>query len=58
MCCRPAVERAFTELTTCGVPKCHAVEAAVIVYRYHHPDVPVSLAVTEVCRWTIGLTVQ
>jgi hypothetical protein len=57
MSCRPAVERAFTKLTADGVPKRHAIEAAIIIYRYHHPEVPLGCAVAEVCRWT-GHTVQ
>jgi hypothetical protein len=57
MCCRPAVERVFTALTADGMPERHAVEAAVIIYRYHHPEVPLGRAVTAVCRWT-GHTVH
>lgn len=54
MCCRPAVERAFAELTACGVPTKHAVEAALVVYRAHHPDIPLDHAMADVTRWTIG----
>jgi hypothetical protein len=57
MCCRPAVERAFIALTSDGVPERHAVETAVIIYRYHHPDVALGHAVAEVCRWT-GYTIH
>jgi hypothetical protein len=57
MCCRPAVERAFIALTSGGVPERHAVETAVIIYRYHHPDVALGHAVAEVCRWT-GYTIH
>jgi hypothetical protein len=58
VCCRPAVERAFTELSALGVPQGHAVEAALIVYRFHHPEIPVHAAVADVTRWTIGRTLH
>jgi hypothetical protein len=58
MCCRPAVERAFTELTDLGVPLQHAVEAALIIYRFHHPDIPVCTAFVDVTRWTVGRTLH
>jgi hypothetical protein len=58
MCCRPAVERAFSELSALGVPQGHAVEAALIVYRFHHPEIPVQAAVADVTRWTIGRTLH
>jgi hypothetical protein len=58
MCRRPAVERAFAELTARGVPEKHAVEAALVVYRANHPEVPLHQAVTDVTRWTVGCTVH
>jgi hypothetical protein len=58
MCCRHAVERAFDELTASGVPVKHAFEAAFVIYRVHHPEVPLDLAVAEVSRWTVGRTVH
>ena len=54
MCCRPAVERAFTELTALGVPQNHAVEAALFIYRFHHPDIPAWAAAADVMCWTLG----
>ena len=36
-CCRPAVRRAYTELRQCGQPERYAFEAAMAVFRYHHP---------------------
>ena len=54
MCCRPAVERAFSELTARGVPESHAVEAALFIYRFHHPDIPVCAAAADVMCWTLG----
>jgi hypothetical protein len=54
MCCRPAVERAFTELTALGVPVSHAVEAALFIYRFHHPDIPACAAAADVLCWTLG----
>jgi hypothetical protein len=58
MCCRSAVERAFAGLTASGVPAKHAVEAALVIYRAHHPDIPIENAVADVMRWTIGRTVH
>jgi hypothetical protein len=54
MCCRPAVERAFTELTALGVPQNHAIEAALFIYRFHHPDIPACAAAADVMCWTLG----
>jgi hypothetical protein len=58
MCCREAVERAFAEMKASGAPERHAVEAALFIYRYHHPEVPADLAEAEVSRWTIGRLVH
>ncbi len=54
MCCRAAVERAFDEMRAGGVPDRHAFEAALFIHRFHHPDVPLPDAYTEVFRWTLG----
>ena len=54
MCCRTAVERAFDEMRERGVPDLHAFEAALFLYRFHHPDIPAHDARTEVSWWTFG----
>ncbi|WP_162937660.1 hypothetical protein [Indioceanicola profundi] len=58
MCCRSAVERAFTEMKTSGAPEKHAIEAALFIYRLHHPDVPANRAEAEVARWTVARRVH
>ena len=57
MCCRPAIERVFAELTGRGVPEKHAVETALVICHSHHPEVPLHRAVTDVTRWTVRCTV-
>jgi hypothetical protein len=54
MCCRDAVERAYDEMRASGAPDPHALDAALVIYRFHHPDIPMDEARTEVSRWTLG----
>jgi hypothetical protein len=49
--CRVAVRRAYQELRQLGRPDQHAFEAAVTIYRYHHPHVPAHLAGEVVQDW-------
>jgi hypothetical protein len=49
--CRPAVIRAYTAFVALGEPRSHALEAAVVVYRWHHPEVPFARAVQTVLGW-------
>ncbi len=49
--CRPMVERAFRELVGRGQPMTHALEAALVVMRWHHPEVPPPEAAEIVARW-------
>ncbi|WP_162937768.1 hypothetical protein [Indioceanicola profundi] len=58
MCCQAAVERAFAEMKASGAPEKHAVEAALFIFRLHHPDVPADRAEAEVFRWTVGRSVH
>lgn len=58
MCCQAAVQRAFVEMKASGAPERHAVEAALFIYRLHHPEVPADLAEAEVSRWTIARRVH
>ncbi|TWB38145.1 hypothetical protein [Nitrospirillum pindoramense] len=37
-CCRPAVVRAYQEMRGRGQPEKFCLEAAITVYRYHHPS--------------------
>ena len=50
-CCRPAVVRAYRELSGLGVPDRFAFEAAVEVYRWHHPEVAAEGALETVSKW-------
>jgi len=50
-CCRPAVRRAYTELRQCGQPECYAFEAAMAVFRYHHPAAVPRQAELVVAEW-------
>ncbi|HSK42014.1 MAG TPA: hypothetical protein VK943_19780 [Arenibaculum sp.] len=50
-CCRPAVQRAYSELRRCGQPERYAFEAAVTVYRYYHPGAALPQAETIVAQW-------
>ena len=38
--CQPAVRRAFTGMMTSGGCERTAMDVALRVYRYHHPEVP------------------
>ena len=50
-CCRPAVRRAYTELRQCGQPERYAFEAALAVFRYHHPAAMPRQAELVVAEW-------
>jgi hypothetical protein len=58
MCCRPAAERALTELPARGIPESHAVEAAPVIYRFRHPKISACTIVADGIRWTIGRTLH
>lgn len=49
--CRPMVERAYRELVDHGQPAEHALDAALVVLRWHHPEVPPPEASEIVQRW-------
>ena len=51
--CKPATLRAFRELRKREEPLQVALEAASIVYRYHHPDVSEDLALQTVVGWLL-----
>jgi len=48
------VERAYRELVDCGRPDRHALEAATVVLRWHHPELDVPQALQIVERWVIA----
>jgi hypothetical protein len=52
--CRPMVERAYRELLEHGQPTAHALDAALVVMRWHHPEVPSPEAAEIVARWVAG----
>ena len=49
--CQGAVLRSYQSLITAGQPECDALEAAKIVYRYHHPEDTKECAALIVERW-------
>jgi hypothetical protein len=51
--CRAAVQRCCAAMVAGGAPLTHAVEAAVVVYRWHRPAVPLRQAVAQVEAWTL-----
>ncbi|NUB16602.1 hypothetical protein GAY28_31490 [Azospirillum brasilense] len=52
--CRDAVQRCYAGLCDCGQPERYALEAAVTVFRYHHPETPPFQAETIVSQWVAG----
>lgn len=52
--CRHAVERCYSGLCRCGQPERYALEAAVTVFRYHHPETSPDQAETIVSHWLAG----
>lgn len=49
--CRAIVERTYRELVDHGQPRAHALDAALVVLRWHHPEVPAPEANEIVARW-------
>ncbi|MCB1783080.1 MAG: hypothetical protein KDI13_03725 [Alphaproteobacteria bacterium] len=49
--CQGAVLRAYSGLIEAGQPECNALEAALIVYRHHHPEDSKADASLIVERW-------
>lgn len=51
MCCRAAVERVLAELVTRGEPEAHAHDAGLVIFGFHHPEVPPfeAAATVELC---------
>lgn len=52
--CRSATLRTYDELIARDEPLNVALEAATVVYRYHHPDVPVDIAMDTVIGWLLA----
>jgi hypothetical protein len=50
-CCRPAVRRAYDGIKASGQPERYALEAALTVFRWHHPEVPHEEAERTVSEW-------
>lgn len=51
---RDAVQRCYSGLCRCGQPERYALEAAVTVYRYHHPESSPVQAEAIVSHWVAG----
>jgi hypothetical protein len=49
--CRDAVRRCYAGMTRSGAPDKVAMEAAVRVYRHHHPEAPTHLSRETVEVW-------
>ncbi|MGB4106841.1 MAG: hypothetical protein WBK55_03495 [Alphaproteobacteria bacterium] len=49
--CQNAVMRAYKGLLSAGTPETRALEAAKIVYSYHHPEDAADIAALTVERW-------
>ena len=49
--CRVAVQRCYDSLCQKGQPERYALEAAVVVYRYHRPEAPPKEAESVVGYW-------
>lgn len=54
--CRPMVERAYRELLEKGQAPGHALDAALVVLRWHHPEVTAAEGAAIVNRWVAGST--
>lgn len=52
--CRAIVQRAYREMIGSGCPDRHALEAAAMVLRWHHPDVAPPDAEEIVGRWVVA----
>ena len=52
MRCRFVVERTDAAMRCLGGPPKHTFDAALVVYRCHHPDEPKELADLTMMRWT------
>lgn len=52
--CRQAVLRCYNSMLGSGVPETHAFQAALDVYRWHHPEVGGERALATVSGWLIG----
>ncbi|WP_252180961.1 hypothetical protein [Azospirillum sp. B4] len=52
MCCRAAVEKTYRQMRASGAPDQHAYEAALVLYRYNHPEDAVPVAEAAVALWT------
>lgn len=53
-CCRPVVLRAYRGMRDAGLPESHALQAAVTVFLWHHPETPAAHAEAIVGDWVSG----
>lgn len=49
--CQMAVTRAFREMHASGAPDSHCLDAALAVYRWHHPETAAPDAAGIVTQW-------
>lgn len=50
-CCISAVQRSYREMCASGAPETVAFEAALTVFKWHHPEVAAASAATLVRGW-------
>lgn len=56
--CRAAVLRAYAGMQASGAPDCVALEAAMRVYRYHHPQASSAHVQQTVETWVVRGTIH
>lgn len=52
-CCIGAVRRAYADMLKLGQPECTAYDAALIVFKWHHPEITAQAAGTLVRGWVL-----
>lgn len=57
-CCRLAVTRAYREMQASGAPDSHCLDAALTVYRWHHPEASPPKAEDIVSAWIGQVTLH
>lgn len=57
-CCRSAVTRAYREMQASGAPDSHCLDAALTVYRWHHPEASPPKAEDIVSTWIGQVTLH
>ncbi len=56
--CEAAVKRAYSALQQAGRPEHVCYEAALIIFRWHHPELSLNAAESSVSAWTRTATLH